>query len=82
MKPSLRPTPSPVQFCPFPSGGFVLHRVNVGASRYSAWFDAKGALVDAQSMPNGRGVKAQGPVWQELARVGARYASRVSSVVS
>lgn len=59
----------------FPNGGFVLHAVTIGASRYSAWFDADGSIHDAER--KGRTstcypVKPGTPAWRQLAAIGQR----------
>lgn len=62
----------------FSTGGFVLHRVKVAgyASRFSAWFDSNGMLVDAEGIDS-RGRSRQIPIGRgvahELQRIGNLY---------
>jgi hypothetical protein len=37
-----------MQLSRFHDGGFVIHKVRLGAGRYSAWFDREGRLLDAE----------------------------------
>ncbi len=61
----------------FPTGGFVMHRVELGGykGRFSAWFNEKRVLVDAEQFVSTtrnqtRAVKRDGPCWQALAAKG------------
>ena len=67
-----------IQIARFHDGGFVLHKVTSAPceGRCSAWFDAKGGMLDAEqfdSRDRARPVKRNGPVWQHLQIVGKRY---------
>jgi hypothetical protein len=68
-----------IQFRSFGPGlGFVLHRVTfpMFAGRFSAWFDASGALLDAEHIDRrdrSRPVERDGIKWGYLAAVGRRY---------
>jgi hypothetical protein len=64
---------------PFAEGGFVAHKVTIGGSRsrFSAWFSASGALIDAERIDTLRrsfGVRPGSAAWRELERKGAIWA--------
>ena len=62
-----------MQISRFSTGGFVLHGItHLAKSRISAWYDAQGALLDAEYPATGRtvrsadvraGLQTLGPVW-------------------
>jgi hypothetical protein len=56
----------------FRTGGFVLHKVRVGNSLYSAWFDAAGKLLDCERSGGGAVPARCVRVRAELQRVGLR----------
>ncbi len=37
-----------IQFHKFENGGFVLHKIMIRGTKYSAWFDARGNLLGAE----------------------------------
>lgn len=65
-----------IQHNAFSNGGYVLHKVEIGDGKYSAWFDKDGNLLDAERiMPNGQSRKASQSVLSELTKIGQRYKS-------
>jgi hypothetical protein len=57
----------------FSDGGFVLHKID---GHTSAWYDAKGTLLDAESrdrLGRMRPVQRDGPAWQRLQSLGRVY---------
>ena len=70
-----------IQHSTFPDGGFVLHKVTLPScdGRFSAWYDAKGTLIDAEGIYQRgflytvRPVKRFAHCWQQLAVIGKRY---------
>lgn len=74
-----------MQFIRFSTGGYCLHKIPVGASRYSAWFDASGTLQDAERKGRLRGypvaypVRRGSPAWNKLQRVGRTYAQQTAT---
>jgi hypothetical protein len=72
-----------IQVAHFQQGGFVLHRVFVGNSKYSAWYDREGRLLDAERIQGARTWNVplrHIHVREELARIGQRYKSIPGSV--
>jgi hypothetical protein len=66
-----------IQHSTFKNGGYVLHKVMVNGTKYSAWFDAAGKLLDAEQITRSNVAR---PVPQravnvraELVKIGARY---------
>jgi hypothetical protein len=68
-----------IQISRFADGGFVLHKVTSPeyASRFSAWYDVAGNLLDADQITGGlqisRTIKRGGPAWRMLETMGKRY---------
>ncbi len=72
----------------FDAGGYVIHKIAVGNSRASAWFDAAGILVDVEQF-NRRGVSQRvskatreyiaeyGPIWESQDRRGMSVSNRI-----
>ena len=72
-----------IQFSHFHTGGFVLHRVTVGQSTYSAWFDRSGRLRDAErsnrfGQPTVAVSSRSIHLRAALERIGARYVSEAN----
>lgn len=72
-----------MQIAQFSNGGFVLHRVSVVGykGRFSAWYDAAGALLDCEQIapgfPNGR--RAPSGARPSLEALGRRMAATRTS---
>jgi hypothetical protein len=68
-----------IQLCRFqPGAGFVLHKMQVGQSLYSAWFSESGELLDAERIDaRGRSCNVRwdklSPAVRELRKIGLRY---------
>lgn len=65
-----------IQLCRFTTGGYVLHNIRGDwKGRISAWFDQNGKLTDAEQLLECREtpIKRNGPIWQQLQRIGAPY---------
>lgn len=69
-----------MQFCQYSTGGAAIHRLTVAdypGRVFSAYVDAKGNLVDAESATRGahgvthRGVKPNSKQWRAVARAAA-----------
>jgi hypothetical protein len=72
-----------IQYSRFQDGGFVLHKIVMNDSRYSAWYSPDGALKDAERISqDGRttySVPARNRnVRANLERIGRMYANRYS----
>jgi hypothetical protein len=62
----------------FTDGGYVLHKIaGYWRGTVSAWFDRDGQLLDAEQIPqpfgSSRKIQVDGPMWQEISRIGKRY---------
>lgn len=65
-----------MQFQPFTSGGYVLHKVLIGNLKYSAWFNRAGQYIDAERIDSrGRSypVRTDSTAHQALQQIGRRY---------
>lgn len=66
-----------MQLMRFSNGGYVIHRLTGSWNgRISAWFDAKGRLLDCERIDGAnrsQPVKRDGPIWQHVASVGVRH---------
>ena len=60
----------------FANGGFVIHKIRIEpfAGRFSAWFDATGALLDAEQIDAlNRSRRVTSRQWSRLASVGLAW---------
>lgn len=61
----------------FNNGGYVIHKMlGYWTGKVSAWFDVDGNLLEAEQilLSNiSRGVKRDGPMWDEIQRQGRPY---------
>lgn len=64
-----------MQVSRFTTGGFVIHAItHLSRAKISAWFDAKGALLDAHYPDLGRDVAPTSPVRTSLSTLGRAWA--------
>lgn len=64
-----------IQRSVFSTGGFVLHKIKgrTAKTKYSAWYDEKGKLLDCERITNGVSYPVSLGVRGELARLGPVY---------
>ena len=66
-----------VQMHRFHNGGFVLHKIMLNGRKYSAWYTANGALLNAERVQGARGTcsvpLSHTGVRKELERIGGYY---------
>lgn len=65
-----------MQVIHFPNGGFVVHRITIGQTRYSAWYDRNGAMLDCErTYPSRQDVPLRNRLVRDaLEAIGARNA--------
>ncbi len=66
-----------IQFSRFSTGGYVLHKVMIDGTKYSAWYSATGELLDAEQYTTSN-VARPVPlrlvnIRAELTKIGGRY---------
>ena len=59
----------------FSTGGFVVHKIRLNGSKFSAWYDSVGTLIDAERIDSRDRSYAPGRLQRiELERIGPRAA--------
>ena len=63
-----------------PSGSFVVHRIEIGGCRYTAWLDADGHMTDCErTFPSASRIPARQQKLRESIRVAGLAAERLHS---